>query len=196
MSSPAVVSAAAVTLRRLLVKHPWIYWAVVGLAALGAGASMLERSDRVDDRRAAWGETRSVWVATADLAPGDPVSAERRDLPRAMVPDGATSDVDGLTARQHVAVGEIVHTVDVVAPSGPQALTPRGWVAVPVNESPVSGAAVGDRVRVAGDGVVLSTDAIVVGHHDGSSLVAVPTDEAAAIAALADHVGVTLLLVP
>ena len=194
MSFPVAPSAAAVALRRLLVRRPWIYWLIVAVAAAGAGGSMLERSDRIDAQRAAWGETQSVWVATSDHGPGDPLSAERRDVPRAVVPDGALVDDDGLAARQHLAAGEIVHSNDVVALTGPQALTPTGWLAVPVNESPISGAAIGDRVRVVGDGVVLSAAAIVVGHHDGSSLIAVPTDDAPAVAAMAD--GVTLLLIP
>lgn len=194
MSSPVAPSAAAVALRRLLVRRPWIYWLIVAVAAAGAGGSMLERSDRIDAQRAAWGETQSVWVATSDHGPGDPLSAERRDVPKAVVPDGALVDDAGLAARQHVAAGEIVHINDVVALTGPQALTPTGWLAVPVNESPVSGAAIGDRVRVVGDGVVLSAAAIVVGHHEGSSLIAVPTDDAPAVAAMA--AGVTLLLIP
>lgn len=194
MSSPVAPSAAAVALRRLLVRRPWIYWLIVAVAAAGAGGSMLERSDRIDAQRAAWGETQSVWVATSDHGPGDPLSAERRDVPKAVVPDGALVDDAGLAARQHVAAGEILHINDVVALTGPQALTPTGWLAVPVNESPVSGAAIGDRVRVVGDGVVLSAAAIVVGHHEGSSLIAVPTDDAPAVAAMA--AGVTLLLIP
>ena len=194
MSSPVAPSAAAVALRRLLVKRPWIYWLTVAVAAAGAGGSVLERSDRIDAQRAAWGATQGVWVATSDHGPGDPLSAERRDVPSAVVPDGAVNDVDGLSARQHLAAGEIVHSSDVVALTGPQALTPTGWLVVPVNESPVSGAVIGDRVRVVGDGVVLSAAAVVVGHHDGSTLIAVPTDEAPAVAALAT--GVTLLLIP
>ncbi len=196
MSSLFAVSAGAVAARRVLVKRPWIYWLVVAVAAAGAGASMLERSDRIDAQRAEWGNTRSVWIATADHAPGDPLSVERRDVPRAVVADGAADTVDGLAARQYIATGEIVHTTDIVALAGPQALTPTGWLAVPVRESPASGASIGDRVRVVGDGVVVSAEAVVVGHHDGSSLIAVPTDEAPSVAALATHDGVTLLLIP
>lgn len=196
MSAPRAVSTGLVALRRLLVRRPWIYWLVVVTAAAGAGASLLERSDRVDAERASWGATRGVWVATADHAPGDPLIAERRTIPSAVVPGGAAVTVDGLTARQHLAAGEIVHSLDVVAFTGPQSLTPAGWLAVPVNESPNSGAAIGDRVRVVGDGVVLSQEGVVVGRHDVSTLVAVPTDEAPAIAALATQVGVTLLLIP
>jgi hypothetical protein len=196
MSSLFAVSAGAVAVRRVLVKHPWIYWLVVAVAAAGAGAAMLERVDRVDAERAAWGETRSVWVAGIDHEPGDPLTVERRELPRAVVADGAADAVAGLAARQYVAAGEIVHDSDIVALTGPQALAPAGWLVVPVNESPASGATSGDRARVVGDGVVLSADALVVGHHDGSTLVAVPADEAASVAALAMRDGVTLLLIP
>lgn len=199
MSSLFAVSTAAVAVRRVLAKRPWIYWLIVAVAATGAGASMLERADRVDAARAAWGETRSVWVAAGDHAPGDPLAVERRDVPSAMVADGATDTAEGLaglTARQYLSDGEIVHDSDVVAPTGPQAFTPPAWLVVPVIESPPSGAALGDRVRVVGDGVVVSSEAIVVGHHDGSSLVAVPSDEASSVAALAADGGVTLLLFP
>jgi len=70
---------AGVAVRRLLAKRPWLYWLVVGAAALGVAASMLERSDRIDDARDAWGETTTVWVATRSLAPGDAVLAEARE---------------------------------------------------------------------------------------------------------------------
>lgn len=196
MSSLFPRTPIAVAARRMLVKRPWIHWLVVAVAAAGAGGSMLERADRVDAARNAWGETGRVWVAVADHAPGDPLAVERREVPLAMIPEGAVETVDGLTARQRVAAGEIVHTADVVALSGPQSLTPVGWLAVPVNESPPSGAALGDRVRVVADGVVLSADAIVVGHHDGASLIAVPSDDAPPIAALGTGEGVTLLLIP
>lgn len=196
MSSLFTVSTGAVAARRLLVKRPWIYWLIVAMAAAGAGTSMLERSERVDAERVAWGETRNVWVAVVDHAPGDLLTVERRAVPRAVVADGAADTVAGLAARQHVGEGEIVHDSDIAAPTGPQALTPPGWLIVPVIESPASGAAIGDRASVVGDGVVVSPEAIVVGHHDGSSLVAVPSDEATSVAALPAHDGVTLLLIP
>ena len=196
LSSLSSMSAGAVAVRRLLAKRPWIHWLIVAVAATGAGAAMLERSDRVDAQRAAWGETRRVWVAVVDHEPGDPLVAERRAVPRAVVADGAADSVAGLAARQYVATGEIVHDSDVVALTGPQALTPSGWLVVPVIESPPSGAALGDRVSVVGDGVVLSPEALVVGRHDGSALVAIPADAAASVAALAGRDGVTLLMIP
>ena len=196
VSSSSFLSARAVAVRRFLVKRPWIHWLIVAVAATGAGAAMLERSDRVDAERAAWGETRRVWVAVVDHEPGDPLQVERRAVPRAVVADGAAESVAGSAARQHLGAGELVHDSDLAAATGPQAFAPPGWLIVPVIESPASGAALGDRVRVVGDGVVVSPEALVVGRHDGSSLVAVPADEASAVAAFATHGGVTLLMIP
>ncbi len=189
-------TTAAVAGRRLLAKRPWLYWLVVGAAALGVAASMLERSERIDDARDAWGGTTTVWVATRSLAPGDPVLAEAREVPVAVAPPQHVVSIDGLTTRQHVGPGEIIAERDVAAGTGPQAITPPGWLAVAIVESPASGAAVGDRVQVASDGLVISTDALVVGLHDDVTVLAVPAHEAALVPAAAAAGTATLLLVP
>ncbi len=88
------------------------------------------------------------------------------------------------------------HEVDVAADGGPQAMTPDGWLAVPVIESPRSGAVVGDRVQVASDGFVVSADAIVVGGFDNVTVLAVPANEAPLLPAAADAGALTLLLKP
>lgn len=190
---------AAVVGRRFLVRHPWVHWAFVALVVVGSAASMLQRSDRVDRAREAWGAQRAVWVAVVDHAPGDPLVVERRDLPAAMLPAGAVA-ADGTApqrwARGAIGAGEVVHDVDVVAADGPQALTPDGWLGVPVVESPASGALIGDRVHVVSDGVVVSSEAIVVGHHDDVTVVAVPAEVAPLVPAAAEARSLTLLLVP
>ncbi len=190
------IASSAVTVRRVLVKRPWIYWSVAVIAALGASASLLGRSDGIDAARASWGETRAVWVATVDHAAGDPLTVVHRDVPKAMVADSAVTDVVNRWARQQIAAGEIVHDVDVVSATEPQAMIPAGWLAVPIRESPASGARLGDRVHVVSDGFVISADGLVVGVHDDATLVAVPSDEAPSIPAAADAGGLTLLLVP
>lgn len=190
------IATATVTVRRVLVKRPWIYWSIAALAAVAASASLLARSDRIDAARASWGETRRVWIAATDHAPGDPLTVTARDVPVAMVADAAASDPEGRSARQHIVAGEIVHDVDLVAPDGPQARTPPGWLAVPISESPASGARIGDRVHVVSDGVVVSADGLVVGVHDDVTLVAVPSEAAPTIPAAADAGSLTLLLVP
>lgn len=190
------IASAAVTVRRILVKRPWIYWSLATVAALGTSASLLGRTDSIDAARDSWGETRIVWVATSDHAPGEPLSATRREAPIAMVADSASIDVAGLVARQHIAAGETIHDVDVLADTGPQAMTPPGWLAVPISESPASGARLGDRVQVVSDGFVITAEGLVVGRHDDVTLVAVPSDVAPTIPAAADAGGLTLLLVP
>lgn len=193
------VAAAAVTVRRILVRRPWIYWLLAAIATLATSATLLGRSDAIDAARDSWGETRTVWVATVDHAPGDPVTADRRDVPMSMVSEDAVTVADGVggrTARQHIAAGEIVHDIDLVAADGPQAMIPPGWLAVPIDESPASGARLGDRVHVVSDGFVVSEDGLVVGTHEGTTLVAVPDHAAPSIPAAADAGSLTLLLVP
>jgi hypothetical protein len=187
----------SVMVRRVLVQHPWIYWLVVVLIAIGAFASMLDRSGAVDDARSSWGDTAIVLIAAADHHPGDAINAAPREVPLAMVPESAVSTSrKALVARQNVAIGEIVTNGDVVAQNGPQAFAPDGWLIVPIVESPYSGAQLGDRVQVVSDGFVVSVDAQIVGSHDDVTLVAVPADEAPFLPAAAAAGGLTLLLVP
>ena len=192
----APLDAASVAGRRLLVKHPWVYWLVVGVAALGTAASVLARSDAIEAERAAWGEAVTVFVADRSLAPGDPLAVTAVEVPRAMIPPDALTRPDASTVRRHVGEGEIVVAADVAATSAPHALIPPGWLGVPVVESPASGAAVGDRVMLVSDGIVISGDAIVAGHHDDVTIVAVPEAVAPAVPAAADAQRLTLLLVP
>ena len=67
---------------------------------------------------------------------------------------------------------------------------------MPIVESPAAGAPIGARVQIAGDGLVLAADAIVVGYHDDVTLVGVPADVAAMVAAGAQAGSVALLLLP
>ena len=192
--------------RRLLARRPWIQWVAIAVVAVLSAASVHARLQEVDRQRDSWGATRTVLVATGHTEIGQPIDAERRDLPIAMVPDGAldptaddagdAGEVGSRIARQLVGPGEIVTRLDVVAERGPQAVTPEGWLAVPVVESPRSGAVLGDRVQVASDGVVISADALVVGLFDDVTLLAVPATEAPLLAAASTAGALTLLLKP
>ena len=190
-----------VALRRLLARRPWIHWLVVFAAAVATGAALRERVAGVDDARRAWGEAREVLVARRDTTPGEALEVEVRELPAAVVPLGALAPearAQPLVARQAVTAGEIVTAIDVgrAGDAGPTALLPDGWAAVPIVESPAAGAAVGERVQIVGDGVVLASDAIVVGYHHDVTLVAVPVAVAPMVAAGAHAGGLTVLLVP
>jgi hypothetical protein len=190
-----------VALRRLLARRPWIHWLVVLTAAVATGAALRERVNAIDDARQAWGDAREVLVARADTRPGEPLDVDVREMPSAVVPqDALERDASRaqLVARQDESAGEIVTAVDVArgGQTGPAALLPGGWAAVPIVESQAAGAPIGARVQIAGDGLVLAADAIVVGYHDDVTLVGVPADVAAMVAAGAQAGSVALLLLP
>lgn len=196
----AIVRTAAntaVVWRRLVARRPWIHWLLVLVLSAITAAQVAERLGEVDDARDAWGATRPVLVATRAAAPGEPIVADVVDVPVALAPPGAAtpSAADGLVARQRVGEGEILTEADVAA-SGDLALVPPGWLAVPVAESPPSGAAPGERVQLVSEGVVLAADAVVAARHDDVTLVAVPGDLAPAIPAAAAAGTLTVLRAP
>jgi hypothetical protein len=186
-------------LRHVLARRPWLYWLGVAAIAAAIGLIAVRAAASVDEARQRWGTTREVAVAIADLAPGDPLAGrvELRSRPLPMVPAAAVTELpDGARARQHVGTGEILVTPDLVASAAPQALIPTGWSAVAIAEAVPSGAAVGDDVAAASGGVVVAQDGIVVGQREDAVLVAVPDNEAAAVAAASAAGDVSLLLRP
>ena len=186
-----------VRIRQELARRPWLHWLLVAaLAATAAGAARAVVV-RADAERQRWGTVADVLVATADVAPGDllTTAVEQRQLPVAMIPPGAVRDVDsGQLARQHVSVGEVVTEVDVAPGAGPQSLVPPGHVAVPVDEAVASGAAIGDRVMVAADGIELARGVVVAAGE--TPVVAVPARDGPTVAAAAAGGSVMLLLEP
>lgn len=196
------VAGTAVVWRRLVARRPWIHWLLVLALAAAAAAQVGGRLGEVDDARDAWGTTRPVLVLTRPAAPGEPVVAAVAEVPLALAPPGAIdpsmagdTTAGDMVARQIVGEGDILTHVDVVG-SGELALVPPGWLAVPVVESPPSGAAAGDRVQLVSEGIVLAADAVVAGHHDDVTLVAVPAGVAAAIPAAAAAGTLTVLRAP
>lgn len=185
--------------RHRLARSPWIYWAVIAALAILAGAAVSSATSGVDAARRSWGEIRSVYVASADVAPGDQLAGrvERRELPAPAVPAQAVAEVDpAAVARQHVAAGEVIVRVDVAAAGSPQALIPAGWLAVAIAEPVPSGATTGDLVQVASGGVVLSDEGVVVATSAGTVVVAVPAGDAAQVGQAASTGDVSLLLEP
>jgi hypothetical protein len=186
-------------LRHVLARRPWLYWLGVLLLAAIAGLLVADAAARVDAARRAWGVTRPVVVAVADVAPGEVLDGvtDVKSLPEPMVPGEAVTELPvGATARQRLAAGEIVTAHDVAPTPGPRSLIPDGWRAVPVAEPVPSGAAVGDEVAVASGGIVVSDDGVVVGALADGVLVAVPTEVAAQVAQASAAADVTLLLEP
>lgn len=189
--------------RRVVARHPWIYWFAVGALAAWAYGAARSRSDAAADARAAWGAVTPVLVATAELRPGDPLAGhvELVSWPAAVAPPDALAEAaPAAVARQHVAVGAPLGVADVAPAGGPLGLAPEGWLAAPVIEQPRSGAVAGDRVQVVSDGVVLAAEAIVVGFVEEASepvtLVAAPAEVAALLPAAGAAGRLTLLRVP
>lgn len=184
-------------LRRLLARRPWLYWAAVGSLAVLVGALVSQATAQVEAAKRSWGETRGVMVAIVEIEPGDSMAGatQRRQLPAPMVPGDAVDELDpGATATQRIALGELVMAHDVGAVRDPQVLIPDGWLAVSIAESVRSGVRTGDDVSVASGGVVLASDAVVVGGLEGSVLVAVPASEAAQVAQAATTGDIALLI--
>ena len=175
-------------IRLMLARHPWTYWLVIAVLAGAVGLSAARAVARIDAARRSWGVHQSVWTATASIEPGQPITAERRAVPRAVVPDGAALDVpSGAIARQQLAAGEIVTDADVSA-SGSAGLIPDAWVAFVVPAS-VEHSAVGDHLDVfSSDHLVAAGLVIDVGESE--LMVAIPAVAAPAMstALLADAV--------
>lgn len=171
--------------RRLLARRPWIYWAAVLLVGTITVSSVHARSAGAERARRSWTDLRPVLVATVAIEPGDDIADRVRtaEVPNAIAPDAAITEPVG-TARQHVDAGSVVTEADVSPAAGPLALAPDGFVVVAVTEDPSVGAAVGEHVDLASEGVVLARDALVVGATaDGATLIATRAADAAMVTA-------------
>jgi hypothetical protein len=185
--------------RHVLARRPWLYWLAVLALAVTAGLVVADAAAGVEAARRSWGTTQPVVVATVDVGHGQLLAdhVEIRMRPEPMVPAGAVAELPSTaTARQRIAAGEIVVAHDVATTSGPQALIPDGWRAVPVGELVPSGAAVGDEVAAASGGIVLADEGVVVGLLADGVLVAVPATAAAQVAHAAVTGELTLMLEP
>lgn len=183
-------------LRLMVARHPWSYWLVIAVLAGTAGVTASRAVHGVDSARRSWGDQQSVWLATIAIEPGQPISAQRRDVPRAIVPAAAAVVVPrGAIARQRVGAGEIVTDADVSA-HGTAALVPVGWVAFAVPAS-VDHFAVGDHLAVySADNLVAG--GVVVDVGEAELMVAIPDTSAPAMsgALLANAVTLGLTSTP
>jgi hypothetical protein len=176
----------------MVARHPWVYWLVVALVAGSVGLGTARALAGVEAARRSWGEQETVWVASTAIDPGQPLTADRRSVPRAMAPSSAISTVPvDAVARQHISAGEIVTVADIAA-GGSAGLVPDGWVALVV-PSPGGHFTIGDHLHVySGDRLVVAALVVDVGESD--LMVAVPEADAPVLATalLADAVVVGL----
>jgi len=184
---------------------PW-YLAAVALTVLTAGFvhGALQRAAAAE---AAYGQTRSVVVATASVEAGGALDASVtavRALPRALVPEGALAErPDGRRALVALTSGEIVleRRVSGSSAAGPAGLLSADERAVPVPIA-VPGLPLepGDHIDLVAGGApgggidgdlpvgpsgpdVVATDAVVLVVDDDAVVVAVPATVAADVAA-------------
>ncbi len=176
-----------VRIRSYLARHRAAHAAAVLAPAVVAALLVHGEARQLADDRAAWGDVRTVWLSTADVAPGEAVSASASELPVAAIPAAATSDdPSGRPALQRVARGEVITRFDVAGASAGSAALPADarTVAVPVDDHSL-GVLPGDRVDVVAGGVTLANDGIVVAVAPGSVTIAVSASSAPLVAAAA-----------
>ena len=166
-------------LRRLLARRPWLYWAAVGAVALLIGLQVQAALAAVDHARRDWGTPVTVWVATAPAGRGDPILAEAREYPVAMVPAGALTGAPGGPAARAVETGEILlaSAVGAGADVDPAAVV----VAVPSSAAPRL--VVGDLVTLFGNGAAVCDGTVTATGGDTTEVAVSPS----CVATLAGH---------
>jgi Flp pilus assembly protein CpaB len=184
------------------LRHARVRWAVALVAALGAGGLVVHQSQEAADLASGFGARRAVTVARHRLEPGRVITSDDvadADWPAIAVADGALdTGAIGRVVTAPIAAGEPINQTRV-SPAGRSALAAlipsgRRGVALP-RPSDGSGLAVevGDVVDVlaaetdlAGDrgrAVVAARAALIVAVDERSVTVAVPDDDARAVAA-------------
>jgi Flp pilus assembly protein CpaB len=199
--------------RLLALRHRRWSWLVVALLAIGAGGLVAGAQADADRARAAWSTTDRVLVARDRLDTGEvltPDLVEAVAVPRALVPDGALTDVgpdasSPLVLAGPVGRGEILTSWRLRTDSVADRLDPdRAGVAVPTEGSGLP-LAVGDRVDLvtwvdpllgssAPSGVISSGTVVEV--LEASVVVAVPVADSAAVVAALGTGGVVPTLRP
>ncbi len=173
--------------RSFLARHRAARWVLVTVLAGTVAAVLAAQSAALERERSAWGEGRTVWVATTDLAPGDPVLVRAVSAPPAVVaPTAVIEDPSASIALRQVAAGEMLVIGDV-GDRGSLAPADRRRVAVAADETTLA-VAVGDLVDVidaVAGGTVIATDALVVEVTPTTVVVAVPASSAPSVAAAA-----------
>ena len=183
--------------RFALARRPWIRWMLV--VALALTVAQIVRNTDADLARARdqWDETRTVLVATEPHAPGQGFVVEEREYPVVAVPPGSVLEIpSGSITRRHLGAGQVVVDEHLTGGSGPTALAEAGQVVVAVAHAGSAPPPIGTRVQIVGEGIVLSTEATVVGVDGDITWVAVPEFDAPVVADGVRRNLVSLVLVP
>jgi hypothetical protein len=132
-------------LRLAFARRPWLHWVVIAICAIVVWAQLAAAQADATRAREKWGTSRTVWVAAADAAPGEPVTAGARQYPLAMVPVAAlaTSPVQPVAAR-HIAAGAVLVVDDLAGATS----VPVGWVVLGVPATGVPSLTTGQEVAI------------------------------------------------
>jgi hypothetical protein len=183
--------------RLVLARRPWIYWLCVATLAALVAMSVDDRLGAIERERNAWGATQTVFVADGPLEPGDAVAARRIELPVAVLPNAALTDLTSeARMRQRAADGEVLTSLDVVARPGPAAGADDGEIVVTVSDPLARNVVVGMDVQVVADGLVLADAGRVVEVIDEVVFVAVHEHQGPIVAAAAQQGLASLLYLP
>jgi hypothetical protein len=182
--------------RLMVARHPSIYWLAIAVVAAVVGLSAARAMFSIDEARRSWGEQQTVWIVSLAAEPGQPIIAEARDIPVAVVPAGAVgASPGGAVARQRIGAGEVITDLDL-AVGGSAGLIPDGWVAFAVPAA-VEHFSTGDHLSVYSADQFVSSG-VVVADGEADVMVAIPADAGPAMAAalLADAVTLGLTTGP
>lgn len=131
--TPPWVWQRLVGLRLLLARRPRIYWAAAVTCAVIAGGVFARSTARLESARAAWGDTRRVAVVRTATPAGSTPEVEVRELPRALLPDTALTELPAGTVAAHdLDPGEVLTAHDLVSPQVAGGVT----LAVPARGAP------------------------------------------------------------
>lgn len=204
LSMPTIAAVPARIRRRLARLHRW-WWVATALLAGAAAWGVVDAMTGAAAAQDAWGTPVDVLVVRRDVAAGQPLDTEIRSVPSTVVPDDALLAGEmppggsgaELVARHAIGAGEMLVAGDVEV-GGVVGRIPDGWRAITVMEHRSSGAAIGERVDVVGDGLLIAVGAHVIEVTPAERLVTLAVESSAAptVAAADATATITLLRRP
>ena len=177
-------------IRIVFARHPFAYWACVATFSLWVAMSINSALAGAQHVRESWGRSAPVLVAIHAVAPGELLasSVALRDIPIALKPPSALDALPrGATARQRIAVGEVLVGLDVGPGDGPLAVLPDNWLALLVDSDNSPMFSIGDSAVVLAGGQIIAADAIVIEVVERGVVVGVPSDAAGPVADAANQ---------